>query len=281
VSLIEALLLALLQGVTELFPISSLGHTVVIPALVGWNIDQAAVTFLPFVVMLHLGTAAALLVYFWREWLTILDALIRSVIRGRLSDDPEEHVAWMVVLATIPAAVLGLFFEKQLKVLFSAPAIAATFLVVNGFVLFFGERVRRRRALEASTIAVLSWREALVVGVAQCAALIPGISRSGATMVAGLVAGLDHQTSARFSFLLATPIILGAGLIEVPVLLGPEGRHMLGLALAGAIAAGIAAWLSVTFLMRYFRVGRLDPFAYYCWGFGALSLIILLLRGRT
>lgn len=276
-SLVEALLLAILQGVTELFPISSLGHTVVIPALVGWNIDQQSATFLPFVVMLHLGTAAALLVFFWREWRSILTALIRSAIRGRLSGDPEEHVAWMVVLGTIPAALLGFLFEKQLKLLFAAPVIAAIFLVVNGIVLFVGERVRRRRAA-SSTIAVLSWREALVVGFAQCGALIPGISRSGTTMVAGLAAGLDHETSARFSFLLATPIILGAGLLEVPVLLGPEGQSMLGLAVAGAFAAGIAAWLSVTFLMRYFKVGRLDPFAYYCWAFGVLSLIILRLR---
>lgn len=278
-TLIEAILLALLQGITELFPISSLGHTVVIPAVVGWNIDQRAATFLPFVVMLHLGTAAALLAYFWREWLSILSALLRSAVRGHLSDDPEEHIAWMVVLATIPAAVLGLFFEKQLKVLFGTPAVAAGFLVVNGFVLFFGERLRRRRAAEASTIAVLGWREALVVGAAQCTALIPGISRSGATMVAGLVSGLDHQTSARFSFLLATPIILGAGLIEVPVLLGPDGQHMLGLAVGGALAAGFAALLSIAFLMRYFQAGRLDPFAYYCWAFGALSFVILLLRG--
>jgi len=277
-SLIEALLLAVLQGVSELFPISSLGHTVVIPALVGWNIDQQAPTFLPFLVMLHLGTATALLVFFWRDWLSVLRALIRSAIRGRLAADPEEHAAWMIVLATVPAGVLGVLFEKQLKVLFAAPTIAALFLVANGFVLFFGERVRRRRAAEASTIAVLTWREALVVGLAQCAALIPGISRSGTTMVAGLVAGLDHQTAARFSFLLATPIILGAGLIEVPVLLGPDGRQMLGIALAGAIATGFAAWFSVTFLMRYFRVGRLVPCAYYCWAFGSLSLIILGLR---
>jgi undecaprenyl-diphosphatase len=277
-SLVEALLLAILQGVTELFPISSLGHTVVIPALVGWNIDQQAATFLPFVVMLHLGTAAALLAFFWREWRSIISALVRSAIRGQLTEDPEEHVAWMVVVGTIPAAVLGFLYEKQLKVLFAAPVIAAIFLVVNGIVLFVGERARRRRAATASTIAVLSWREALIVGFAQCGALIPGISRSGATMVAGLMTGLDHETSARYSFLLATPIILGAGVLEVPVLLGPEGRSMLGLAVAGAAAAGIAAWLSVTFLMRYFKVGRLDPFAYYCWAFGALSLIILRLR---
>jgi undecaprenyl-diphosphatase len=277
-SLVEALLLALLQGVTELFPISSLGHTVVIPALVGWNIDQQAATFLPFVVMLHLGTAAALLGFFWRDWRSILTALVRSVIRGRLTDDPEEHIAWMVVLGTIPAAVLGFLYEKQLKLLFAAPTIAAIFLIVNGVVLFVGERVRRRRVAHSSTIAVLSWREALVVGFAQCGALIPGISRSGTTMVAGLLTGLDHETSARFSFLLATPIILGAGLLEVPVLLGPQGQAMVGLAIAGAVAAGVAAWLSVTFLMRYFRVGRLDPFAYYCWAFGVLSLIILRLR---
>jgi undecaprenyl-diphosphatase len=276
-SLVEALLLALLQGVTELFPISSLGHTVVIPALLGWHIDQQAATFLPFIVMLHLGTAAALLVFFWREWQSIISALLRSAIRGQLTDDPEEHIAWMVVLGTIPAAVLGLLYEKQLKQLFAAPALAAIFLIVNGFVLFAGERLRRRRRA-SSSIAVLGWRAAVVVGFAQCGALLPGISRSGATMVAGLVAGLDHETSARFSFLLATPIILGAGLLEVPVLFGPDGQAMLGLALAGAVAAGVAAFLSVTFLMRYFRVGRLDPFAYYCWAFGVLSLIIIGLR---
>lgn len=274
-SLTEAVLLALLQGVTELFPISSLGHTVVAPALVGWTIDQRAPTFLPFLVMLHLGTATALLGFFWRDWLSIVRALVRSALRGSLSGDPEEHAAWMIVLATVPAGVLGVLFERQLKVLFGAPTIAATFLLVNGFVLFFGERVRRRRAAEASSIGILGWREALVVGVAQSAALIPGISRSGTTMVAGLVAGLDHETAARFSFLLATPIILGAGLIEVPVLFGTEGQQMLGIALAGAVAAGLAAWLSVAFLMRYFQVGRLDPFAYYCWAFGASSLIIL------
>ncbi len=277
-SLVEALLLAALQGFSELFPVSSLGHTVIIPALIGWKIDQSSHTFLPFVVMLHLGTAVALFTFFWREWVSIIRALLRSVVRGKLSDDPEEHIAWMVVLGTVPAAVIGLFFEKQLKVLFAAPAIAAAFLIVNGFVLFIGERVRRQRAREGSTIAILSWRQAVLIGAAQSAALFPGISRSGATMVAGLAAGLDHETSARFSFLLATPIILGAGLLEVPLLFGPDGQAMLGQALAGAVVAGITAWLSVTFLMRYFKVGRLDPFAYYCWAFGVLSLIILGLR---
>lgn len=276
--LIQALLLAALQGVSELFPISSLGHTVIIPALLGWSIDQRAHTFLPFVVMLHLGTAAALLTFFWREWLSIVRALLRSVVRGKLSDDAEEHIAWMVVLGTIPAAVLGFLLEKQLRLLFAAPAIAAVFLIVNGVVLFAGERVRRRRTREATTIAVLTWQQAVLVGGAQCAALIPGISRSGTTMVAGLLAGLDHETSARFSFLLATPIILGAGLLEVPVLLGPDGQGMFGLALIGALVAGITAWLSVTFLMRYFKAGRLDPFAYYCWAFGMLSLVILRMR---
>lgn len=277
-TLFEALLLAALQGFSELFPISSLGHTVIIPALVGWKIDQTSHTFLPFVVMLHLGTAAALLTFFWRDWVSIIGALLRSVVRGKLSGDPEEQIAWMVVIGTIPAAILGFLLEKQLKLLFAAPAIAATFLIVNGFVMFAGERARRRRAKEGTTIAILTWREAVLIGLAQCAALIPGISRSGATMVAGLVAGLDHETSARYSFLLATPIILGAGLLEVPILLGPDGQGMFGLALAGAVVAGITAWLSVTFLMRYFKVGRLDPFAYYCWAFGAISLIILGLR---
>jgi undecaprenyl-diphosphatase len=278
VGLLEALLLAALQGFSELFPISSLGHTVIIPAVIGWNIDQRSHTFLPFVVMLHLGTAAALLTFFWREWVSIIGSLLRSVVRGKLTGDPEEQIAWMVVLGTIPAAVLGFLLERQLKLLFAAPAIAAVFLIVNGFIMFVGERVRRRRAREGTTIALLTWREAVLIGAAQCAALLPGISRSGTTMVAGLMAGLDHETSARFSFLLATPIILGAGLLEVPILLGPDGQGMFGLALVGAVVAGLTAWVSVMFLMRYFKVGRLDPFAYYCWAFGALSLIILTLR---
>lgn len=278
-SVVQALWLAVLQGFSELFPISSIGHTVLVPKLLGWNIDQQSRTFLPFLVTLHLGTAAALLLFFWRDWLALIGALLASVARGKLSGEPNEHVAWMLVLGTIPAGIVGLFLEAPLRRLFAAPVLAALFLIVNGFIMYAGERLRLQAPpLKSRGLAALSWRRAVGIGFVQSAALVPGISRSGVTIVAGLLADLEHEAAARFSFLLATPIILAAGLLEVPVLLGPEGRSMLGIALLGGVAAGITAWLSVRFLMRYFTFGRLDPFAYYCWAFGALALIILLVR---
>jgi len=276
-SVVQALWLAVLQGFSELFPISSIGHTVLVPKLLGWNIDQQSRTFLPFLVTLHLGTAAALLLFFWRDWRALVSALLRSVMRGKLTSDPDEHLAWMVVFGTIPTGIIGLFLETPLRRLFAAPIVAAVFLIVNGFIMFFGERLRRG-ALPSQGLDSLNWRNAVGIGIVQSAALVPGISRSGATIVAGLLAGLKHEAAARFSFLLATPIILAAGLLEVPVLFGADGRAMLALALIGGIVAGVTAWLSVKFLMRYFEFGRLDPFAYYCWAFGALSLAILLVR---
>jgi undecaprenyl-diphosphatase len=300
-SLAQALWLAVLQGVSELFPISSIGHTVLVPRLVGWNVDQQGPTFLPFLVTLHLGTAAALLIFFWRDWLALVAAWLRSVARGKFTTDPDEHLAWMLLFGTIPTGLIGFFLEKPLRGLFASPLVAAVFLIVNGFIMFFGERLRiAANAVRAGYIAgtnaarpgtapiasaglrrdvnSLTWREAVGIGLAQSAALVPGISRSGSTIVAGLLAGLTHEAAARFSFLLATPIILAAGLLEVPILLGPEGRAMLNLALIGGLVAGVTAFLSVKFLMRYFQSGRLDPFAYYCWAFGALSVVILALR---
>ncbi len=277
-SAFQALCLAVLQGFSELFPISSIGHTVLIPKLVGWNVDQQAPTFLPFLVMLHLGTAGALLLFFWRDWLAIVAALVRSVLRGKLSGDPDEHLGWMLVAGTIPTGILGFFLESRLKALFASPAIAAVFLVVNGFIMYFGERLRRKEGARTRSLDDLQWQEAAAIGLAQSAALIPGISRSGSTIVAGLLTRLNHEDAARFSCLLATPVIAAAGLLEVPVLLGATGRGMLGISLLGGIAAAITAWLSVKFLMRYFEFGRLDPFAYYCWAFGALSLVILTFR---
>jgi undecaprenyl-diphosphatase len=274
VSEFQAIFMAILQGLTELFPVSSLGHAVVLPRLLGWELDEHAAYFLPFLVVLHLGTAAALLIYFWRDWIGLLLAVF-----GRGS--PEERRAqWRllggIVVATIPAVTFGFALRKPLGVLFGAPAVAATFLIVNGFVLFVGERLRRRggdRRLED-----LTWGGALLIGLLQSTALIPGISRSGATMVGGLLVGLRHQAAAHFSFLIATPIILGAAVLEVPKLLR-EGAHINGIAWVAGLVAGITAFLSVAFLMRYFRrhdFEALDPFAYYCWAAGAISLGLIL-----
>jgi undecaprenyl-diphosphatase len=270
----QAIFMAILQGMTELFPVSSLGHAVVLPRLLGWDLDENAAYFLPFLVVLHLGTAAALLIYFWRDWIGLLLAVLgRGSPEGRRAQ--WRLLAWIVV-ATIPAVIFGFALRKPLGALFGAPAVAAAFLIVNGGVLFVGERLRRRgggRRLED-----LSWRGALLIGLLQSTALIPGISRSGATMVGGLLIGLRHQAAAHFSFLIATPIILGAAVLEVPKLLR-EGAHINGIAWLAGLVAGITAFLSVAFLMRYFRrheFEALDPFAYYCWAAGAISLGLIL-----
>src|SRR5579864_363018 len=277
-SVFQVLVLALLQGVTELFPVSSLGHTVIIPSLLRWNFNQADPSFLPFVVLLHLGTAIALLIYFWREWLAIVRAVVRSAIAGRLSNSPDERLGWRLILATIPVGLVGVIFQKQVQALFANPRAAAAFLIINGVILFLGERLRRRAVMgeEGRTaIEQLSVRTAVGVGSAQILALLPGISRSGSSMVAGLFANLTHEAAARFSFLLATPVILGAGVLKIPELFTPAGRPHLPLYLLGGVVAGLAAYGSVAYLMRYFRVGRLDPFAYYCAAFGIFSFIML------
>lgn len=273
-TLFQALLTAVLQGLTELFPVSSLGHAVLLPLILGWNIDQNAPYFLPFLVVLHLGTAAALLLYFWRDWVGLLRAVV-----GRCP--PEERrrqrqLILLIVVATIPAVVLGFSFERAIRLLFGSPAVAAAFLIVNGSVLYAAERLRRRGS--SQPLESMSWRGALIIGLLQSTALLPGISRSGATMVGGLLVGLHHKEAARFSFLIATPIIIGAAVLEVPKLLA-EGSGINATAWLAGLVAGITAFLSIAFLMRYFRrhdFEALDPFAYYCWAVGAICLGLIL-----
>ncbi len=271
----EALFIAVLQGMTELFPVSSLGHAVVLPPLLGMSVDQRAPDFLPFLVVLHLGTAAALLVYFWQDWFGLLIAVLGL---GAPERRPQQlKLLGLIIVATIPAAILGFALNNFFRTLFGSPAVAAAFLMVNGVLLFVGERLRRAASGERR-IEDMGWVDALCVGLAQCTALIPGISRSGATMVAGLRLGLHHEAAARFSFLLATPIIAGAGVLEAPKLLR-AGATLGPLSLVAGVAAGVTAYASIAFLMRYFHrhdFEALDPFAYYCFAFGALALALLL-----
>src|SRR6202162_303107 len=277
-SLFQALVLALLQGVTELFPVSSLGHTVILPKLLGWNINQADPTFLAFVVLLHVGTATALVIYFWRAWLAIFRSVFRSVVDGRMHGPPDERLGWRLIAGTVPAGLVGVLFQKQVQSLFANPRAAAAFLIVNGVIMFVGERVRRRAVAldgERTRLDGLSVRPAVGIGSAQILALLPGISRSGSTMVAGLLANLTHEAAARFAFLLATPIIFGAGGLKIPGPSTPTALPHLPVYLLGGLAAVVAAFLSVAYLMRYFRVGRLDPFAIYCAAFGIVSLVVL------
>lgn len=279
---LQAIFFAFVQGVSELFPVSSLGHAVILPALLGWHVDQDSPQFLPFLVVLHVGTATALLIYFWRDWWGLLLALIG---RGEAIAE-QRHLIALLVIGTLPAIVLGFVFEHRLRHLFGSPVAAAGFLIINGFVLFGGERLRRRavRARERRELDDANWRDALVVGLWQTLAFLPGISRSGATIVGGLLVGLRHEAAARFSFLLATPVIAGAAVLEIPKL-----RHLPVEAGAAAVSGGalwtaglvaaVTAYASTAFLMRYFRRREenpaLDPFAYYCWAAGALALVLL------
>lgn len=273
--IVYLLLLAALQGVSELFPISSLGHSILVPALFHWPIDRDASWFLPYVVALHLGTAVALLLYFRRDWIELIGGVVKA--RGHVRD-PQARLFWLLVVATIPAGLLGLLLEHRIRALFGGFTVAAVFLAVNGVLLIVGDRFRHRRAQHA--LANLGLPRAFLIGCAQALALIPGISRSGSTLVAGLMGGLDYAASARFSFLLATPIITAAGLLEIPKLIASGvsiSNGLLWTFAGGAVLAGVAAWLSTWFLMRYFNtheVTALRPFGIYCLLAGVMALVI-------
>lgn len=275
ISYFQAIVIGVLQGVTELFPISSLGHSVLVPAWLGWDklvtAQSAGESFyLAFVVALHCATALALLVYFRADWVRIIGAFFRT-LRTRRLQTSDERMAWLLVVATIPAGITGLALEHSLRTLFAKPEAAAIFLTVNGVILLAGERFRRRAARRQP--AALDFKEAGAVGLAQIGALFAGISRSGITMVAGLMRGLDHEDAARFSFLLATPIILAAGVYKVPDLLGHLGDGIRGQALVGALFAAVAAFISVRFLVKFFETRTLTPFAVYSLVVGAISII--------
>ena len=279
-NMLQALALAILQGITELFPISSLGHAVIVPSLLGWPIDQHAPEFLPFVVVLHIGTAVALLLYFGREWLAILLGILG---RGPGSSDAW-HALGLIVVATLPAVLFGVVFEKLVRSLFASPLVAALFLVANGFLLLLGDYLRTRslpRPGRARPATALGWRGALAIGFWQCLAFFPGLSRSGAAMVGGLVAGLQHAEAAHFSFLIATPVIAGAAVLEVPKLMALPDHGINALALFSGVIAGVTAYLSIWFLMRYFRRHDFDdalvPFAIYCWAAGAASTLLFII----
>jgi undecaprenyl-diphosphatase len=285
----QAIVLGVLQGVSELFPISSLGHTVLFPTIFGWNklVDaqsQKESFWVAFVVTLHVGSALGLLAYFWRDWVAIVRAFFRTLSTRKIQTG-NERLAWLIIAATIPAGVIALALQHPLQTLTAKPKVAAVFLMVNGLLLFAAERFRRRAEVRelaaregakpdgARELGTLEYREALVVGVAQSTALVAGISRDGVTMGAGLARGLDHSDAARFAFLLATPVILAAGIVKLPDLLGHMGDGIRGQALVACVAAAITAVITVRFLVGYFKTRTLNPFAVYCLLFG-LAMVI-------
>lgn len=328
---LQAIMIGLLQGVSELFPVSSLGHSIIIPALIGgdWarNLNMTAdkSPYLSFVVAVHVATAVALIVFYRRDWVRIVSGLLSSIRNRRISTS-SERLGWLLVAATIPVGLVGLAFESVIRTTLGRPVVAALFLTLNGVLLYSVEKLRRRSATgshrkgvhaatsgarggvqgglpvedhlapmvpaigtatraasgeaedDAAALAAddrlgqRGWGESIAIGAAQILALLPGFSRSGSTIAAGLLRGLDHEDAARFAFLLATPVILAAGLLKLPELAGPEGNGILGQVLAGSVVAGFAAYLSLRFLTRYFHTHTLIPFAIYCTVAGLFSL---------
>lgn len=258
--------LSVLQGVTELFPVSSLGHTLLVPALFGMHIDKHTPQLLPFLVALHLGTALALLWYFRERWIALIGGFFAQ-LGGRKNDDG--HMMWALIIGTIPTGIVGLLLEKRIERVFHDLRIVAIALIVNGVLLWIGDRIQRSRTHQPPE--KMTFKQAFLVGLAQIGALIPGFSRSGLTMIAGNVAGLTAEKAAEFSFLLGTPIIFAAGVLELPKLC--HARDQLADALLGGVLTAIAAYLSVRFLMRYFEGrGRLASFGLYCVIAGAFCL---------
>ena len=286
ISYFQALVLGVLQGVSELFPVSSLGHSVILPRLLGWDIHQNDDYFVTFLVATHLATALVLLGFFWRDWVRIAGGLWRSLRTREIApDDADAKLGWLLVVGTVPAGLLGLLLEHSLRHLFASAQSAAFFLMLNGFMLFGAEALRRRAPepepevgdADARIARRLSFRDSLAVGAAQALALIPGFSRSGATMGGGLLVGLSNEDAARFAFLLATPIIGAAAALKLPELLGHEGDGVRGPALVGALGAAVSAWFAVRFLMRFFETNRLTPFAIYCVVAGGVFSLVFLL----
>lgn len=285
ISFFQAVVLGLIQGVAEPFPISSLGHGVIAPHLFGWNIHQNDDYFLAFLVATHCATAAVLFAFFFKDWMRIFRGLGRSLRDREIKeDDSDARLGWVLIIGTIPAGLLGLLLEHPLRSLFASAQSAAAFLIVNGILLLIFERFRRRPPREGDyrgdsdpRIARMSFRQALAIGTAQAAALIPGISRSGITMGGGLLTGLSNEDAARYAFLLATPIIGAAGVLKLPELLGSAGDGVRGQALVGALAAAFSTFLAVKFLLKFFETNRLTPFGIYCIGMGVFATLVFAL----
>jgi undecaprenyl-diphosphatase len=279
----QAAVLGLLQGVSELFPISSLGHSVILPALLRWPIDQNADSFLTLVVATHFATALALFVVYWDDWVQIISGLLGSIWEREFrSTNPDAKLGLLLIIGTVPAGAVGLIFQKQVQKLFISPAAAALFLILNGGLLCLAERLRRNATaredldgIDQRIATQMSCWQSAKIGIAQILALLPGFSRTGSTIAGGLLVGFSHEEALRFSFLLATPIIGAAALLKLPMLFRSGNVAAIENALLGAICAAVAAGVSIKILTRYFQTKTLTPFAIYCAATGLLSLIVL------
>jgi undecaprenyl-diphosphatase len=281
----QAIVLGLLQGISELFPISSLGHSVIFPKLFGWDLNQGEPFFLTFLVATHFATAIVLFIFFWKEWVKIISGLGRSLKQREIrADDTHAKLGWLLVVGTIPTGILGLLLQDQLRALFASAKYAAFFLIFNGILLYIGEVLRKRAPADQaiskidSRLSSLTWGQAFKVGISQIISLIPGLSRSGSTMVGSLIIGLSHEDAVRFSFLLATPIIGAAAILKLPDFLLPENHWLIGPAFVGALCSAVTAYFSVKFLLKYFHTNKLTPFAIYCVVAGIIYSVVLYFR---
>ena len=276
ITLFQAIVLGALQGITELFPISSLGHSVILPSILGWDSLQQDPYFLNFLVGTHLATAIVLIGFYWNDWIKIAQGFFRSLAQRTIpQQDPDAKLAWLLIVGTIPTGILGLLFEHKLRTLFAIPSYSALFLLINGIMLYIAELIPKKTG---SNIQHITWKQAFGVGCAQIIALFPGFSRTGATITGGLASGLTHADALHYSFLLATPIIFAASLLKLPRLIYGAGTHALIPTIIGAIAAGFAAYISIRYLTNFLKTNTLKPFAIYCMAAGLLASIILLIR---
>ena len=283
ITILQAIILGLLQGATELFPISSLGHGVILPRLFGWNIHQNDNSFLVFLIATHLATSIVLLVIYRRTWLRITKGLLRSIKEREISPhDKDAKLGWLLVAGTIPAGIIGILFQDQIRMIFVTATSAAFFLILNGLILLIAERLRKQHAPAnessdlSDRLSQITWFQSIKVGIAQSVALIPGLSRSGAAMSGGLLSGLNHEDSANFAFLLATPIIFAAALLKLPELAAPENHSLILPSIIGGASAALSATFAIKYLTRYFEKYSLRPFGIYCIVFGAGSTILFL-----
>ena len=281
-SYLQAAILGILQGISELFPISSLGHSIILPALLGWTIDQNANYFLTFLVATHFATGTVLFFLYWSDWVRIFSGVLRSVRFGKIAADPDAKLGWLLVVGTVPAGLFGILFQKQVQRLFSSPSYVASFLALNGVLLYAAELLRTKAKSGATVVdsderiaAEVSWHQSTAVGVAQVLALVPGFSRTGSTIAGGLMVGLAHEDALRFSFLLATPIIAAAAALKLPSLFASMDAPAIEAALLGASCAAVASYVSVKFLTKHFKTRTLTPFAVYCFLSGLISLVLL------
>ncbi len=279
---IYAIILGALQGFAELFPISSLGHSVLLPHILNWKIDESSNIFLIFLVATHLSTSLVLFGFFWKDWKKIISRMFESISKREIKENNfYGKLGWLLVVATIPAGILGILFEEKLKSLFAAPIPVSVFLILNGVLLLIVESIRKRKVNEEresiEKISKITWWQAIKIGFWQCLALLPGFSRTGSTLGGSLVEGLDHSNSAHFSFLLATPIIFAAAILKIPELIGQYSSADIGMIIVGSVFSAITAYISVRFLSKYFKTKTLKPFGYYCLSVGVLVLLLFVI----